>query len=286
MTPSVLAQELLEFEDIVHEARGNLNPLARGSQGRARMFLQPKLVQRLQAHRETWQYLPYHGYGRRELATLEQYTERLMENLSQTNDHPSGIREKACRTKRERRVLLQKLTMDRASNLVRDLSGDRCRQALSALCPVLRNFYFLDMLLAEIAVRLGVSEWTLRCMLPEEVVASLKAGKLVKESIRQRGGECLFALLPDQEHLVAGDQVGELRKLFQTRTSRRRPGKVLQGTIACRGRAVGPCKILIRADDFRQDFVKGSIVVSESTDPDLIGFLRNAGGVLTEQAAA
>ena len=53
--------------------------------------------------------------------------------------------------------------------------------------------------------------------------------------------------------------------------------------VACRGTAVGPCKVVIRADDQHEDFPDGAIIVSESTDPDLVGLLRRAGGVLTEQ---
>ncbi len=40
---------------------------------------------------------------------------------------------------------------------------------------------------------------------------------------------------------------------------------------------------MIRADEIQADFASGTILVSESTDPDLVRFLRVAGAVLTEQ---
>jgi phosphoenolpyruvate synthase/pyruvate phosphate dikinase len=119
-------------------------------------------------------------------------------------------------------------------------------------------------------------------MLPEEVVASLKAGRLANPAVAERAEECLYALLPGQECILAGGDARELRHAFQERTRCRPDDNLLRGTVASRGRAVGPCKVIIRADDCR-DFRPGSIVVSESTDPDLIGFLQSAGGVLTEQ---
>jgi phosphohistidine swiveling domain-containing protein len=310
VVPSVLAQEILEFEEIVRLARadppfpppcegGNprTHPLAKGgeggdsqalagcSQGRARMFLRPELLQRLRAHREKWKYLPYHGYGRRELATLGEYVERLVEHLNhpEANGHAPGLRQRASRAQQERRELLTRLRMDRAHQALFLAYPQIGAVKLYRRYAQLRTFYHLDMLLAEIADRIGVNEWTLRCMLPEEIVSALKTGREVSAAVRERVSGCMYALLPDGEFLVAGDQARELHRLFQARVRSRPGGRVLKGTVACRGTAVGPCKVIIRADDCREGLAPGSIVVSESTDPDLIGFLKKAGGVLTEQ---
>src|SRR5262249_33314966 len=147
----------------------------------------------------------------------------------------------------------------------------------------LRNFYYLDLLLAEVAGRLGVSEWTVRCMLPEEVAAALRCRRPVAASVRARTQGCLYALLGDEEYVLAGDEVRELRRLMHERPSAPQAGPVLRGCVASRGKAVGPCKVVIRADAVRGDFPAGAIVVSESTDPDLVGLLKRAGAVLTEQ---
>ncbi len=147
----------------------------------------------------------------------------------------------------------------------------------------LRNFYWLDMLLAEIARRLGVSEWTVRCMVPEEVMASVPVRRLVDPAARARLRGCVYALVAGEEHVTAGKPAAQLRQLFRPRSPGRRASKVLQGVVASRGKAAGPCKVIIRADDCGAEFARGTIVVSESTDPDLVRFLRAAGGVLTEQ---
>src|SRR5262249_17150448 len=130
----------------------------------------------------------------------------------------------------------------------------------------LRNFYYLDLVLAEVAGRLGVSEWTVRCMLPEEVAAALRSRRPIGASVRARTEGCLYALLGEEEYVLTGDAARELRRLMHERTRPRQDGPVLRGCVASRGKVVGPCKVVIRADAVR-DFPEGAIVVSESTDP-------------------
>jgi phosphohistidine swiveling domain-containing protein len=283
--PSILAQELLDFEDIVEKARAGKLTLATGSHGRARMFLCPELLLRLQTHLDKWKYLPYHGYGRRDLATLGQYIERLVEHLNQPGEgsSTSTLRQRARQAELDPQEVVTKLGMDRAHQALFSVYPEIGAVKLYRRYAQLRNFYYLDLLLAEIADRIGINEWTLRCMLPEEIVSSLKAGRLADAAVSERSPHFIYGLLPNQECLVTGSEAKALRRLFQAKTSSRRDGQVLKGTVACRGTVVGPCKVIIRADDHRESVSPGSIVVSESTDPDLIGILKNAGGVLTEQ---
>jgi phosphohistidine swiveling domain-containing protein len=282
---SVLAQELLDFEDIVRLARADGHALAQCSPGRARMVLAPDVVRRLRTHHAKWQYLPYHGYGRRQPATLEHYVERLVERLHHPEDHghAHGILQRVSQAKAQRQQTLNHLHMDSAHQALFEVYPEIGAAKLYRRLAQLRNFYYLDMLLAEIAQRLHVSEWTLRCMLPEEIIAALQSGDAVSPAIRERGQHCLFAMLADEEFVLTGSEAAELRQLFQARDRSRLNGHVLHGTVACRGAASGPCRVIIRADDFRQQFARGSILVSESTDPDLIGFFPSAGGILTEQ---
>jgi phosphoenolpyruvate synthase/pyruvate phosphate dikinase len=120
-------------------------------------------------------------------------------------------------------------------------------------------------------------------MLPEEVEASLAAGRLAADGVEERAPDCAFALLDGEEYVAGGSEARELAERFQARTRSAVAGNVLTGVVASRGKAAGPCKVVIRADDVQGEFPKGTILVSESTDPDLLGLLGNAGAVLTEQ---
>ncbi|GAC1463131.1 MAG: hypothetical protein NVSMB9_00210 [Isosphaeraceae bacterium] len=283
--PSVLAQEMIEFEQIVRDIEGRRPNLPDGAKGRARMFLSPDALRRLRSHEEKWKYLSYHGYGRRALATTGHYIERFVEHLNHPETHDRAFshqgREPDAAIRKQ--SLLNSLRMDDAHRALFAVYTEIGAAKLYRRSAQLRNFYYLDLLLAEIADRLEVDEWTVRCMLPREIEASLLAGKLVDAAILDRRESCMYALLPDHEFLAAGDQAKEFHQMFRDLTRCRQEGNVLRGTVACMGRVKGPCRVIIRADDVREDIAPGTIVVSESTDPDLVGFLKNAGGVLTEQ---
>jgi phosphohistidine swiveling domain-containing protein len=282
--PSVLAQEMLEFEEIVAAARAAGSETRAERSSRVRMFLSPDLVQRLHAHQQKWQFLTYHGYGRRELATVGQYVERLAQRLHDPASNGAtglGGRYEAARQARDE--ALARLDLDPGHRALFEVYADIGAAKLHRRYAQLRNFYYLDLLLAEIANRLGVSEWTVRCMLPEEVAASLRAGRLVNPRIAERTGGCVFAVIDGEELVVAGSDATQLAGLVRAQVRGPQSGATLRGVVACRGTAVGPCKVVIRADDHHEDFPDGAIIVSESTDPDLVGLLRRAGGVLTEQ---
>jgi phosphohistidine swiveling domain-containing protein len=286
VVPSVLAKEMLEFDEIVADARPIVLALPSAiSPCRARMMLSSELFRRLDTHRRKWQYLPYHGYGRRELASLNHYIERMLEQSRRpdTLASVSGLTVRCEHAERARQELLDRLQVDAAHGALFAQYAEIGAVKLYRRYAQLRNFYFLDMLLAEIARRLDVSEWTVRCTLPEEILISLKARRIKYSAIQERLEGCVFSAIDGQERIFTGAQAAELRRLVKPQSHAGRDSNVLRGVVASRGKAAGPCKVLIRADDCGSAFEKGTIVVSESTDPDLVRFLRAAGGVLTEQ---
>jgi phosphohistidine swiveling domain-containing protein len=287
VVPSVLAQEILDFGEIVRYARSEpaAVPNVADGPGRARMLLDRALFERLEAHLAKWKFLPYHGYGRRQLATLDDYVGRLLAQV--LNSGPAaegaGLMSRCAQAQRERQELLGRLKLDPAHAALFELYPEIGAVKLYRRYAQLRNFYFLDLLLAEIGRRLGVSEWTVRSMLPEEVMTSLRRGKLADPAVGERLGGCVFAVLDEEEFVLTGREAESARQLFRSEPAGNGKEKVLQGVVACRGKAAGPCRVVIRADDCRGGFAKGSILVSESTDPDLLPLMRVAGGVLTEQ---
>ena len=285
--PSVLAEEIGEFDGIVKFARRSLGRSlpSIGGPGRARMMLEPVLARKLDAHLRKWQFLPYHGYGRREMATLDHYLARLLEQLRDPNalGDCSGLVQRGKQAAKDRRELLQRLKIDPAHAALFNIYPEIGAVKLYRRSAQLRNFYFLDMLLAEIARRLDVSEWTVRCMLPEEIMEAIESGHGVTREISQRVEGCAFAILDGKEGIITGKAVAEIRGLLQPQQSPGGDGQTLQGVIACRGKVSGHCRVIIRADDRKEKLPKGSIIVSESTDPDLVPLLRAASGVLTEQ---
>ncbi len=286
LAPSVLAQELMEFETLVDAARtaGAARLTTAASSSRLRMFLDPSLLKQIRAHHKKWRFLSYHGYGRREPASLGQYIDRLREGLNRPasttctcDKHSVAGRERA------RQAILEELNLDAAHQALFDIYPQIGAAKLHRRNAQLRNFYYLDLLLAEIARRIGVAEWTVRCMTPEEVYESLTSHRRAPSMTAARENGCLFAIVDGTEFVLSGPEFLELQRLVQVKSTVANQSGELRGHVACRGKVSGRCRVVIRADDLREDFEPGSILVSESTDPDLIGILKKAGGVLTEQ---
>src|SRR5262249_49155426 len=113
VTASVLAQEIVEFTAIASTARAHLPRGARmtSTQGRARMLLAPDLLERLHAHWQKWRFLSYHGYGRRQLPTLDHYIDRLAEETAGSDARHATVLPGG-RAVQERRALLRRLHLD------------------------------------------------------------------------------------------------------------------------------------------------------------------------------
>jgi phosphohistidine swiveling domain-containing protein len=286
LVPSVLAQEILEFDQIVRGVRASPETAEQiASHGRrAHLFLDPAVLDQLDAHREKWQFLHYHGYGRRELATLRQYLDHLIEQLRQPPAQAAArLLQRLHEGHEARQRLLDRLNLDRSHRRLFEVYPEIGAAKLYRRLAQLRNFYYLDLLLAESARRLGVAEWVVRGMLPEELTSILQSRRHVPPAIAERVGACMLALFDESEHVRGGDAAAAMARLFQEKTHRPARDTLLTGVVASQGKVTGPCKVIIRADDVHDDFAKGTIIVSESTDPDLLGFLERAGGVLTEQ---
>jgi phosphohistidine swiveling domain-containing protein len=285
VVPSVLAQELLDFDHIVQDARADrtLRDLATRSPGKVPLFLSADVQHRLDAHWQQWQYLAYHGYGKRERTTLRQYTERLVQQLDAPPSHTGDLLKRCAATLAARQRLFEQLPIDSRLRPLFESYAEIGAVKLYRRNVQLRTFFGLDLLMAEIARRLGVVEWTVRCMLPEEVESSLRTGRLAAPGVEERTQDCLFALIDVEEFVIGGAAARDFAERFQRQTRTHPTSGELTGVVASQGKAMGPCKIVIRADDLDGEFPTGTILVSESTDPDLLGLLRTAGAVLTEQ---
>jgi phosphohistidine swiveling domain-containing protein len=287
-TISVLTQELADFEAICDIARDDpsLATVARAYPRRSRLLLPPQIQVALREHWETWRFMSYHGYGRREPQALGEYTERLINDLGETGARSlrvSLIKAKLTESAQRRDELMADLGIDEAHRRLFRAFPEIGAVKLHRRYAQLRNFYYLDMLLSEIAVRLGCDEWTLRCLLPDEVDQHLDAGDMPSVEMIARKQGCMYVLAGDREEILTGAVVREVRALLEEKTRPKRERKVLKGVVASQGRVVGTCKIMIRAGDETARMERGAVMVSEATDPDLLQFLRIAGAVLTEQ---
>lgn len=288
--------ELEDFQELLAEIKRNTAARAAfaRSANRAVLQLAPDIRRRIAAHRNRWSHLGYHGYGSRALPDIQHYVNRISDGLrdhtGDTQRTPARYRDLLEKSEAARQRAFQELGVDSTHQHLFRLHSRVGIAKLNRRHIQLRNFYFLDALLAECARRLAVPEGVLRCLLPEELDGILVQGEDVADTFRARAtsGLLLYCIDRDTEYLLSGPDwrwaVEELRR--RTRAPARQ-GDRLQGDSASGGVARGRARILIRPNDATAaHFRSGDIIVSESTDADLRDLMARAGGVVTEAGGA
>jgi len=283
---SLLSQELIEFTTIVKQVNSfQLKSSLISNPKRARLHLPADLVNQLKGHLIKWKYLLYHGYGNRRLADLNEYVERLISYLNdpQLVEQVLAIHDRFDMNQSKKAAMFKSLKIETPYKQLFEAYPMIGIVKLYRRYGQLRNFYYLDMLICEIAQRLSIDEYTIRYMLPEEIMYCLEHKTKVGEHITERKSGCLFLYHNSKEEIFNLRELPNIKKIIEQKTREKQNKKVLKGVVACKGNVVGTCKIIIRPDERSLDFKRGNILVSESTDPDLIKYLKIAGGVLTEQ---
>lgn len=287
VSPSILSESIDGLKELVERTRQNstIRQFVLDSGRRARMIIPRDLLDDFSEYHEKWKYLNYHGYGDRDLGDVASVIQRVAAALKGScEDGGAGfIRDRLAANRDERDLLLDHLGFDIKHRQLFELYPEIASVKLLRRYAQLRNFFYLDLMMEEIARRLNCSEWQIRNLLPEEVLASLDAG-VVPHEAESRCNGCIYCALDGKSFVMAGEIVPLLLREMEKGTMQQRNRKVLKGVVACRGRVSGTCKIVIRANDAAvEDFGKGRILVSHSTDPDLLNLLKVAGAVLTEQ---
>lgn len=267
---SVVAEEQDEFSTIVKRCRddrvsfaGVPNPL---------MALGAELRRDLDAHRNTWAYLRYHGFRNRTLPSDSDWAQRLLSELDST---PRETANRGC--SRSRTVP----ALDSAHEGLFRVYSEVGRVKIARRFAQLRNFYFLDRLMAQTASRLGASEWDVRCCLPEEVIASLRRHRLPR-NIEERRERCAVVYRPSGETVICGEEMRRLASALEVAPDTETNPNVRHGTPACVGYAIGRANTRCQFGDL-STFTDGDILVCGALDPDLLPIVRRAAAVITEQ---
>lgn len=290
---SAVLIELSEFQQLVSDIRSSARKREVFSRPvkRALLHLDPDTRSKIIEHRKKWSFLGYHGYGSRALPDISDYVERLTRALEDDRGGSVSILDQQNALRRAEQARLATFARVGVDGIHQQLFRLHSRVGVIKLqrrYVQLRNFYYLDQLLAEIAARRGVAEATIRSLLPEEIEGVLQERKPVSAEQNRRAEFAVYLLNADGEQIFAGPEFRWVERELRLRSSAKRTteGKIYGDPISggvVRGRA----KIVIRqADAVKVGFAKGDILVSESTDPDLRFEIAEAGGVITESGGA
>lgn len=287
VVPSVLSESIDELTELIYEVQEDkgLHTIITMDPCKARFVIPHKLLDKFYIYHSKWKYLNYHGYGDRDLGDVTNVIRRIANGLKQNfnGKNKSLIRDRLKENHDKRNKLLDDLKFNPKHRQLFELYPRIGSMKLFRRYIQLRNFYYLDLMMEEIARRLNCTEWHMKNLLPEEILLSIEKGEVPDETVARCEG-CICYFVNGKMSVITGDNVYRLMRKMEEKSMQERDRKILKGVVACRGKVTGTCKIVIRAHDAALVGLReGEILVSNSTDPDLLNLLKVAGAVLTEQ---
>ncbi len=180
-----------------------------------------------------------------------------------------------------KKQLIKELKLSK--NLIRffDAWGDFMVTKIYRRSAQLFALYKTTFLLTEISERIGLSLKEVRFMTSSEIKNALFNKTLDKDEIKKRVKYSLYYTAKDTEVYYSGDQAQKIVEKY-IETDDHEEVSELNGQCGCRGRAKGIVKIVnVMAD--MQKMKEGDILVSISTQPDLLPAMKKAAAFVTDQ---
>lgn len=287
---SIARLEMAEFQRLIAETSASVFPTSHppGSSKRAVLHLPPEVLGKIDRHRRKWMYWGYHGYGSRATPDVAHYVARMSRAGKDASTKAESEGDYARMLEAREQERMEAFQVHGVDETHRDLFRIHGRIGVAKLYrrfAQLRNFYYLDQLLAEIAARLAVTEAAVRSSVPEEIEAALAGHEALGRAQAERAGFAAHVIDGDAERILGGDKFRWIADRLRNRSHHERPrDEKVRGTTAQPGLVEATCRVIIRGEDAeRSGFRAGDILVSVQTDPDLLDVIAEAGGVITEQ---
>ncbi|PIR92759.1 hypothetical protein COU01_00050 [Candidatus Falkowbacteria bacterium CG10_big_fil_rev_8_21_14_0_10_44_15] len=143
------------------------------------------------------------------------------------------------------------------------------------------SYYLLEPLLKEIARRLHLSLNQARMLLPEEITKALTSGRTDNELINRRLQYVVYGYAP-QRLCITGEPGRNFIKNNIKPEKKAQLVDEFKGDIACAGKAKGTVKIINTPEDMKK-MERGNILVSASTNPNLMPAIRQSAAIITDE---
>lgn len=284
--PSVFQEAEIELLQLALEIQSLMNQrsetqLTAASLKNFFLHLPPELTEKIQKHRQKYGFLEYHGYGNRTLPSLSSYLKELRALVA--TDVESELQKKAARfatNKQKKQSLFESLGITAADQKLFYTYTEIGLAKMYRRLAQLVNFYFLDHLISELALRFGLTEAEVRMSTPIELSQLLDNGdseerqNLLLEIKNRYSGQMAYAIDHENEYrLDDAELVRVLIQILAQQAVEEDSDHLLRGTPVWGGQAVGQAVKAFRADDLDINKVNPRlplIIVSGSTDPDLM----------------
>jgi len=210
----------------------------------------------------------------KELVRLVNGDTNLAKTLAEQNNHLAGILKDKERIARE-------LKLDRDTQRFFSAWGDFMVTKIYRRYAQLLALYKTTFILEEIATRLGIKLKELRFMKSTEIKTALFDGILDKAEVKRRVELCIYYTAKDTELFFSGQEAEKINEQYIQKPENTAVSE-LKGQCGCRGQARGLVRIVNVISDMKK-MSEGDILVSISTQPDLVPAMKKAAAFVTDQ---
>ncbi len=140
-----------------------------------------------------------------------------------------------------------------------------------------KSFYYLDLLLKEIALRFNLSFEDIKWLSPEEVLLLFKNKKI--KNIKSRKNSCILLVQTGSINILTGVKAKQIIKKVEGKIPK--DLKELKGQIGNLGKIKGRVKKIF--DPKNGKINQGEILVTGMTTPDFISLMKKAGAFITDE---
>ncbi|MFA5154892.1 MAG: PEP-utilizing enzyme [Patescibacteria group bacterium] len=246
--------------------------------------IDPKILDALQKHYAKYFYTKFIYTEEQGVYSFEHYLKELVRlvngdyNLAATQQkQEEGIADML----RQKRTLAERLKLPEKISRFFNAWGDFMVTKIYRRYAQLFALYKTTYILEEIARRLGLTIKEVRFMTSREIKAALFDHKLDKEEVKSRVKLSVYYTAKDTEIYYSGSIAQEIVvKYIQKETDQN--VAELKGQCGCRGQAKGRVCIVNVISDMAK-MQNGDILVSISTQPDLLPAMKKAAAFVTDQ---
>ncbi|MDA2921645.1 PEP-utilizing enzyme [Patescibacteria group bacterium AH-259-L07] len=139
------------------------------------------------------------------------------------------------------------------------------------------GFYACELIQKELAKRWHLPLKFFKYILPHEYKKDE-----IRELYFRRKKLCVYYIDNNQESVYVGEGAKKIRVFLEIKGEEVEQVKQLKGNVACVGKVTGTVKIVIGVGHLEK-LEKGDILVSFSTNPQMIIAMKKAGAIITEQ---
>ena len=145
-----------------------------------------------------------------------------------------------------------------------------------------RSYYYMEPLLLEIGRRLGLSLKQVRMMLPEEIEIGLLKNKVDLDEINRRFKSVIYLREGSARKIFSGEKAAAYFKNNFKIEKIKISAKEIRGTTAQPGKNRGIVRIINSPEEMTK-MNQGDILVSGSTNPNLMPAIRKAAAIVTDE---